>query len=144
MTRGMLSEDQLRSEVGSGGIDTVIVAFTDHFGRLMGKRFDAEFFLESCVTDGTHGCDYLLTVDMEMEPIEGYEYANWEKGYGDFHLVPDLDVPNTLVDLGVDATTVDTIAAAAVDDPSAGTNPITIDHDFTAAVFAAACEGRLD
>jgi glutamine synthetase len=27
---------------------------------------------------------------MEMEPVQGYEYANWELGYGDFHLVPDL------------------------------------------------------
>ena len=58
-------------------------------GRLMGKRFDAEFFLES-VDDGTHGCDYLLTTDMEMEPLEGFKYANWELGYGDFHMVPDM------------------------------------------------------
>ena len=83
--------DELRSKVADGSIDTVIVGFTDHYGRTMGKRFDAEFFLESCADDGTHGCDYLLTVDMEMEPVEGFAYANWEKGYGDFHLVPDLD-----------------------------------------------------
>jgi len=83
--------DELRSTVADGSIDTVVVGFTDHYGRTMGKRFDADFFLESCAADGTHGCDYLLTVDMEMEPIEGYAYANWEKGYGDFHLVPDLD-----------------------------------------------------
>ena len=56
----------------------------------------------------------------------------------------DLDVPNTLVELGVDPNAVDTIATAAVHDPSAGTNPITVDHDFAAAVFTAACEGRLD
>ena len=56
----------------------------------------------------------------------------------------DLDVPNTLVELGVDPDAVDTIATAAVHDPSAGTNPITVDHDFAAAVFAAACEGLLD
>ena len=67
------------------------VAFTDHYGRLVGKRFDAEFFLESAAQEGTHGCDYLLTTDMEMEPIPGYKFANWELGYGDFHLVPDLD-----------------------------------------------------
>jgi glutamine synthetase len=29
-------------------------------------------------------------VDMEMEPVPGYRYANWELGYGDFHMVPDL------------------------------------------------------
>jgi glutamine synthetase len=66
------------------------VAFTDHYGRLMGKRFDAGFFVEDCLDHGTHACDYLLTVDMEMEPVAGYRYANWELGYGDFHLVPDL------------------------------------------------------
>ncbi len=39
---------------------------------------------------GTHACNYLLTVDMEMEPVAGYEFANWQKGYGDFHLAPDF------------------------------------------------------
>ncbi len=76
--------------IESGEIDTVIVAFTDHYGRLMGKRFDAGFFLEHAVVDGTHGCNYLLTVDIEMEPVAGYDYANWALGYGDFHLVPDM------------------------------------------------------
>ena len=70
-------------------IDTVMVAFTDHYGRLVGKRFDAGFFVET-VREGTHACDYLLTVDMEMEPIAGFEFASWDEGYGDVHLVPDL------------------------------------------------------
>ncbi len=82
--------EHLREQVDAGLIDTVVVGFTDHYGRLMGKRFDAGFFLEHCAEDGTHACDYLLTVDMEMEPVPGYAFANWEKGYGDFHLVPDL------------------------------------------------------
>ncbi|MEM9202892.1 MAG: iron-containing alcohol dehydrogenase [Actinomycetota bacterium] len=56
----------------------------------------------------------------------------------------ELDVPNTLVDLGVAADAVDTVAAAAVVDPTAATNPVTVDHEFAAAVFAAACDGRLD
>lgn len=82
--------EELRSAVQADTIDTVVVAFTDHYGRTMGKRFDATHFLDHCVDDGTHACDYLLTVDMEMEPVEGYDFANWEKGYGDVHLVPDL------------------------------------------------------
>ena len=89
--RGMLTLDQLKGRVQDGSIETVLMVFTDLYGRFMGKRFDAEFFLESAVEDGTHGCDYLLTVDMEMEPIPGYDYANWERGYGDFHLVPDFN-----------------------------------------------------
>ncbi len=87
--RGMLTLVTLEEMIRDDEIDTVIVAFTDHYGRLMGKRFDAEFFLESAEA-GTHGCDYLLTTDMEMEPVPGYDFANWDLGYGDFHLVPDL------------------------------------------------------
>ncbi len=56
----------------------------------MGKRYDAELFTESIAEGGAHGCNYLLTTDMEMEPVRGYRFANWELGYGDFHLVPDL------------------------------------------------------
>jgi len=84
-----ITVDDLRAAARDGSIDTVVVAFTDGFGRLLGKRFDAGFFLET-VDDGTHACDYLLTVDMEMEPIPGYAFASWEQGYGDVHLVPDL------------------------------------------------------
>jgi glutamine synthetase len=86
----MITPDQLAKLVRAGEIDTVLVVFTDLYGRFMGKRFDADFFLQEVMQHGTHGCDYLLTVDMEMEPVPGYEYANWERGYGDFHLVPDL------------------------------------------------------
>jgi len=86
----MLSLEQLRAKAGSGEIDTVAVAFTDHYGRLHGKRFDAGFFLDEVASHGTHGCDYLLTVDMEMNPVPGYRFASWEQGYGDFHMVPDL------------------------------------------------------
>lgn len=89
--KGKLSLEELSQAVQEEQIETVVVAFIDHYGRLVGKRFDAEFFLESCAKDGTHGCDYLLTTDMDMEPIPGYEFANWELGYGDFHLVPDFN-----------------------------------------------------
>jgi glutamine synthetase len=89
--RGLLTLDDLVKRVADEEIETVVVGFTDHFGRMMGKRFDAEFFLEEAAKHGTHACDYLLTVDMEMDPVPGYSFANWELGYGDFHLVPDLD-----------------------------------------------------
>ncbi|MEP7338211.1 MAG: glutamine synthetase family protein [Acidobacteriota bacterium] len=88
--RGLLTLEQLSSLVAQDQIETVIVGFTDHYGRLVGKRYDAEMFVEDTITHGTHGCDYLLTVDMEMEPVPGYKFANWELGYGDFHLVPDM------------------------------------------------------
>ncbi len=87
----MLTLEALHDLAETGEVDTVIVAFTDHYGRLHGKRFDAHFFLGEIAAHGTHACDYLLTVDMEMNPVPGYKYASWEKGYGDFHMVPDLD-----------------------------------------------------
>jgi glutamine synthetase len=87
---GMLSLDDLRRCVAQGTIDTVDVAFTDHYGRLMGKSYDAGFFLEEVGTGEAHACDYLLTVDMDMEPMPGFDFASWEKGYGDLLLAPDL------------------------------------------------------
>ena len=86
----MLSLEELRNEVETGGVDTVVAAFTDMQGRLMGKRQDAEHFLAESVDHGLEGCNYLLALDMEMEPQRGYEMASWERGYGDFHLTPDL------------------------------------------------------
>ncbi|MCS5584523.1 MAG: glutamine synthetase family protein [Pseudomonadales bacterium] len=86
----MTSLDELKQLVADGSVDTVITAFPDLYGRLLGKRCDAGFFLENVASEGTHGCNYLATVDMEMEPVAGYGAANWEAGYGDFHLVPDL------------------------------------------------------
>ena len=88
----MLTLEELRAGVESGAIDTVIAAFTDMQGRLMGKRLHAEFFLDEL--DAGHeveGCNYLLALEMEMDPVPGYSIASWERGYGDFGLQPDLD-----------------------------------------------------
>ena len=82
---------ELSKLVKQGEIETVVVAFTDHYGRMLGKRFDAEMFVDDIAKGGAHACDYLLTVDMEMDPVPGYRFANWELGYGDFHLVPDFN-----------------------------------------------------
>jgi glutamine synthetase len=84
---------ELKKDVAACAIDTVLVAFPDMQGRMIGKRFQAEYFLE-VANDETHGCDYLLADDIDMEPVPGYEAANWGKGYGDFVMKPDL---NTLM-----------------------------------------------
>jgi glutamine synthetase len=87
----MLTLSELERAVGDGSIDTVVVAFTDMQGRLMGKRLHGEFFLEGQVAEqGVEGCNYLLALDMEMDPIPGYGIASWEQGYGDFALAPDM------------------------------------------------------
>jgi len=84
-----LTFDQLKKAVAAGEIDTVLTCFVDMQGRLIGKRFQAEFFVESAHGE-THGCDYLLANDIDMEPVPGYAAANWEKGYGDFVMKPDM------------------------------------------------------
>lgn len=81
--------EALRNDVVAGTIDTVLVAFPDMQGRLIGKRLQAEYFLDTA-HDETHGCDYLLADDIDMEPVPGYAAANWGKGYGDFVIKPDL------------------------------------------------------
>jgi glutamine synthetase len=89
MATGMLTLEQLKKEVADGTIDTVVAAMVDLQGRLIGKRFHAEFFVNGGYEE-THGCNYLLGVDIEMEPVPGYKATSWEKGYGDFVLKPDM------------------------------------------------------
>jgi glutamine synthetase len=88
--RGMLSLPELASMVKEGKIETIIIAFTDLYGKLLGKRCDADYFINENARHDAHACNYLLSVDMEMNPVPGYAFSNWEKGYGDFHLVPDF------------------------------------------------------
>ena len=87
----MLTYEELKGAVERGEIDTVVVAFTDMQGRLMGKRLHGEFFVEELgAGHPVEGCNYLLALEMEMDPVPGYSIASWEQGYGDFALVPDL------------------------------------------------------
>jgi glutamine synthetase len=79
----------LTSQIRAGEIDTVIAACPDIFGRLVGKRFTGKFFLDSVARHSTHACNYLLTVNIEMEPQDGFKLANWESGFGDFEMRPD-------------------------------------------------------
>ncbi|WP_414709431.1 glutamine synthetase family protein [Pseudonocardia sp.] len=86
----MLTLEQLRSMVDDGTIDTVLVAFTDMQGRLQGKRCAATYFLDEVVPHAAEACNYLLAVDVEMNTVNGYAMSSWERGYGDFVMVPDL------------------------------------------------------
>ncbi|HYI32368.1 MAG TPA: glutamine synthetase family protein [Glaciibacter sp.] len=92
MTRnpGYLSLAELASRVAAGDIDTVIVAFTDMQGRLVGKRISARLFLEEAAQHGAECCNYLLAVDVEMNTVDGYAMSSWSRGYGDMAMIPDL------------------------------------------------------
>lgn len=86
---GNLTFDELKRAASAGEIDTVLTCAVDMQGRLIGKRFTARFFIESG-HDETHGCNYLLANDIDMEPVPGYAAASWTQGYGDFVMRPDL------------------------------------------------------
>ena len=88
---GMLTVESLRQQIASGAIDTVVVAFPDLQGRPVGKRVTGPFFLEHVLEHGIEVCDYLLAVDVDMDPLPGYRFANWDSGYGDMKAVIDAD-----------------------------------------------------
>jgi len=77
-------------------IDTIISAFPDVFGQLMGKRLTYDFFVNHVLTTGMHACNYLLTVDIDMNIVPGFKVANWDKGYGDFTIRPDMNTLRAL------------------------------------------------
>ncbi|WP_159617461.1 glutamine synthetase family protein [Arthrobacter zhaoguopingii] len=89
-SKAPLSVEELKEKVAAGEIDTVVVAITDSLGRLQGKRCGARSFLEDVLGHGAEGCNYLLSVDVEMNTIDGYAMSSWENGYGDMVLRPDI------------------------------------------------------
>ena len=86
---GNLSVAELDAAIASGEIDTVIVGFADAQGRLVGKRVSARLFQEEVLPHGAEACNYLLSVDVDMNTVDGYAMSSWETGYGDMMLIPD-------------------------------------------------------
>jgi glutamine synthetase len=86
----MLTEGTLRQLISDGSLDTVVVCFPDVQGRPVGKRVTAPFFLDHVLGHGIEVCDYLLALDVDLEPMPGYRFANWEGGYGDMVAIPDM------------------------------------------------------
>ena len=88
--RAHLSRDDLGQLVAAGDVDTVIVAFTDMQGRLMGKRVAPRFFIDEVAEHGAECCNYLFAVDVDMSTVDGYAMSGWDTGYGDMAMLPDL------------------------------------------------------
>ncbi|MEC8197709.1 MAG: glutamine synthetase, partial [Pseudomonadota bacterium] len=86
---GNLTLEELGALSASGEIDTVLACIVDMQGRLMGKRFVAQHFVDSAWEE-THCCNYLLATDLEMHTVEGYASTSWSAGYGDYIMKPDL------------------------------------------------------
>jgi len=86
----MLKIKELVRQVKRGEIDTVLTVFPDMLGRLMGKRMTGHYFVDEVLGHGLHACAYLLTVDMEMEPLPGFSMSSWNSGYSDMKVLPDM------------------------------------------------------
>ena len=84
-----VAHDTLVADIGSGAIDTVLVVFGDHAGRLVGKRTDGAFYLDVVHDEGTENCDYLIACDLDNNPIPGFRWASYDQGYGDMRGVVD-------------------------------------------------------
>ncbi|MEJ7636065.1 glutamine synthetase family protein [Aeromicrobium sp.] len=95
----LLSLEQLRVQIEEDKVDTVVVAFTDMQGRLQGKRLHGQYFLDYVVEQGTEGCNYLLSVDVDMNTVDGYAMSSWDKGYGDMEFALDFDTIRLLTHL---------------------------------------------
>ncbi|MGH3330246.1 MAG: glutamine synthetase family protein [Nocardioidaceae bacterium] len=91
-----LTLDQLKERIASDEIDTVVVTFTDMQGRLQGKRLHGRYFVDHVIDGGTEGCNYLLSVDVDMNTVDGYAMSSWEKGYGDMEFAADYDTIRVL------------------------------------------------
>jgi glutamine synthetase len=85
----MPGRELIEAGIRDGSIDTVVVAFPDVYGRPVGKRVTAEFFAEHVADHGIEACEYVLAVDVDMTPLPGYRFANWDTGYGDVVCRPD-------------------------------------------------------
>ena len=88
--KGLITTEELKALVAKGEIDTVIVGFTDIQGRLVGKRVAARLFIEDIMDHGSECCNYLLTVDVENNTVDGYEFSSWDHGYSDMAMIPDM------------------------------------------------------
>jgi len=89
--QGRIELEELKRLVADGDIETVLVVFPDMYGRLVGKRIVGRYFIDEVAEAGIHACDYLLACDIDMDPVPGYRFTSWAKGYGDFHPMPDFN-----------------------------------------------------
>jgi len=88
--RGKIDVETLKRMIADEEIETILAVFPDMYGRLVGKRIVARYFVDEVIEHGIHACDYLLACDMDMDPVPGYAFTSWAKGYGDFRPIPDF------------------------------------------------------
>lgn len=77
----LIDENHVRSvKIGGGDLD----------GVYRGKRVGAEHFLHAAEGEGFPQCDVLFGWDIQDEVIGSLPFSNWETGFGDIVMRPDL------------------------------------------------------
>lgn len=83
-----LSGDQLGRLIGSGEIESVIIATPDIQGKLCGKTVPARLFLDGAEVDVSSGA---LTYDNDWNLLDGgFPDLGGANGWADMHMHPDL------------------------------------------------------
>ncbi|MGW3135023.1 glutamine synthetase family protein [Streptomyces sp. NPDC001139] len=88
-------EETLAEYVDKRLITDVMMVVPDLQGRLQGKIYNADVFLERMMR-GAEMCGYVLATDVDMRPLDGFDFAGWEQGFGDLRVRPDLDTVRLL------------------------------------------------
>jgi glutamine synthetase len=89
--RVVLDPQDLDRMLRDGEVDTVLCALPDLWGRLVGKRVAARAFRRILNEGGgVNASLYLFVVDMDMEPLPGFALTDWDRGFQDFLMLPDL------------------------------------------------------
>src|SRR2546429_3264937 len=80
---------EIRSLVKDGKVEYVKIGAPDIEGVYRGKRVAARFFLDS-LSDGFAQCDVLFGWDIAENVLPDLKFSNWEHGFADIVMKPDL------------------------------------------------------
>lgn len=87
---GNPSVDKAAEFITRNGIDTIRVGAVDLDGIWRGKQFGPEYFLSTVASNGTSIANVLFGWDVADAVVDGLAYTNWNTGFPDIKLVPDL------------------------------------------------------
>src|SRR5215475_2132870 len=75
--------------IDEGKVEYIKIGAPDIEGVWRGKRVAARFFLDS-LADGFAQCDVLYGWDIAENVLPGLAFSNWERGFADLVMKPDL------------------------------------------------------
>jgi glutamine synthetase len=82
-------QERVRSLIAEQRIATVKIGGPDYDGVFRGKRLPADVFLAGMERGFAQG-DVLFGWDIDEQLVPGLKFTNWDSGYADFRMVPDL------------------------------------------------------